>query len=212
MKIIHNTVMDDKFIVVDNWYNSEELKSVWKELDFHAQTQELPRASENLTITGVDKTKSGYVSQAHCYRIYLDSFYTREKRNISPILNGTKKFINKDIHKKISKIRMGRQFPETNSDSTMTSYYEDGDHFVSHFDVFQFTVLIWLYKEPKGFEGGDLIFDDWGKKVEIKNNRMVLFPSYYLHRVDKIKMKTKDKFMGRYAITHFFYTVPTGAA
>ena len=41
---------------------------------------------------------------------------------------------------------------------------------------------------------------------------MVLFPSYYLHRVDKIKMKTKDKFMGRYAITHFFYTVPAGTA
>lgn len=210
MKIINNLIKDDKFIVIDNWYNKEELEAVWKELDFHGQTQNLPRANENLTITGVTQDMSGYVSQAECYRIYLDGFYTPQKRNISPILNGTKKFVNKEMFKKIAKIRMGRQFPETNGDSSMISYYEEGDHFLSHFDVFQFTAIIWLYKEPKGFEGGDLIFDDWDKRVEIKNNRMVFFPSYYLHKVDKIKMKTKEKFMGRYAITHFFFTVPSG--
>ena len=159
MKIIHNTVMDDKFIVVDNWYNSEELKSVWKELDFHAQTQELPRASENLTITGVDKTKSGYVSQAHCYRIYLDSYYKQDKRYISPILKLISKFVDKNMHNEIKTIKMGRQFPETNSDTSFVSYYEEGDSFKPHFDVFQFTALIWLYKEPRQFEGGDLILN-----------------------------------------------------
>ena len=207
MKIIHNTVMDDKFIVVDNWYNSEELKSVWKELDFHAQTQELPRASENITITGVDKTKSGYVSQAHCYRIYLDSFYTREKRNISPILNGTKKFIDKDIHKKISKIRMGRQFPETNSDSTMISYYEDGDHYGAHWDSATTTILRWFFKEPKKFKGGDLTFTDSGEVVKCKHNRMILFPGYYMHTVDPIKInkKNQNKGLGRYTLTTFYY-------
>ena len=38
---------------------------------------------------------------------------------------------------------------ETNSDTSFVSYYEEGDSFKPHFDVFQFTALIWLYKEPK---------------------------------------------------------------
>ena len=79
---------------------------------------------------------------------------------------------------------MGRQFPETNRDTSFISYYEDADNFKPHFDVFQFTALIWLYKEPRDFEGGDLILHDFeNKKIELKNNRLVFFPSYYLHSV-----------------------------
>ena len=201
----NNIITDNKWLVFDDWYNEEELKAVWKEIDFYSQTQELQRANKNLTVTGVDKKGE---AQANCYRIYLNSFYT--KRELSPILKSISKFVNPYMHKKIKTIRMGRQFPETNRDTSFISYYEDADNFKPHFDVFQFTALIWLYKEPRDFEGGDLILHDFeNKKIELKNNRLVFFPSYYLHSVEKIIMKTKEKFKGRYCISHFFYTVDT---
>ena len=66
--------------------------------------------------------------------------------------------------------------------------------------------LIWFFQEPKKFKGGNLKFTQSFKTVECKNNRMVLFPSYYLHEVDKIIMKKKDmkKNLGRYCLTHFY--------
>ena len=201
----NNIITDNKWLVFDDWYNEEELKAVWKEIDFYSQTQELQRANKNLTVTGVDEKGE---AQANCYRIYLNSFYT--KRELAPILKSISKFVNPYMHKKIKTIRMGRQFPETNRDTSFISYYEDADNFKPHFDVFQFTALIWLYKEPRDFEGGDLILHDFeNKKIELKNNRLVFFPSYYLHSVEKIIMKTKEKFKGRYCISHFFYTVDT---
>ena len=69
----NNIITDNKWLVFDDWYNEEELKAVWKEIDFYSQTQELQRANKNLTVTGVDEKGE---AQANCYRIYLNSFYT----------------------------------------------------------------------------------------------------------------------------------------
>ncbi len=45
----NNIITDNKWLVFDDWYNEEELKAVWKEIDFYSQTQELQRANKNLT-------------------------------------------------------------------------------------------------------------------------------------------------------------------
>ena len=47
-------------------------------------------------------------------------------------------------------------FCHTNSDSTMISYYDTGKYYKPHIDSTHFTCLIWLFKEPKQFKGGDL--------------------------------------------------------
>ncbi len=208
MKVLGNQKVENKIVVVDNWYSEQELKAVWKEIDFYTESQDLERATQNLTVTGTDKQGN---SQAECFRIYFDNFYQPNKRHISPILSLQKKFLDPEVHQKFKTIPMGRQFPETNRDTSFISYYENKDHFKPHFDVFQFTVLIWLYKEPKKFTGGDLILHDFNNEmVELKNNRLIFFPSYYIHSVNEIKMETEEKHMGRYCISHFFYTVDTG--
>ena len=101
---------------------------------------------------------------------------------------------------------MGRQFPETNSDSTMISYYEDGDHYGAHWDSATTTILRWFFKEPKKFKGGDLFLGDNNIKIECKQNRAVIFPCFLNHSVNKIEMfddvNSNDK-LGRYCITHF---------
>ena len=68
------------------------------------------------------------------------------------------------------------------------------------------TALVWFYKEPKRFTGGDLTFTQSQQTVECKHNRMILFPSYYLHAVDEVSMeyKYRGKGLGRYCLTHFY--------
>jgi Rps23 Pro-64 3,4-dihydroxylase Tpa1-like proline 4-hydroxylase len=67
------------------------------------------------------------------------------------------------------------------------------------------TMLIWFFKEPKKFKGGDLILNDFETAFECKHNRMLLFPSHYEHSVAPISLaeEYKHKGMGRYTITNF---------
>jgi hypothetical protein len=39
------------------------------------------------------------------------------------------------------------------------------------------TILNWFFKEPRSFDGGDSFFPSQDKKIELKNNRTVIFPS-----------------------------------
>jgi Rps23 Pro-64 3,4-dihydroxylase Tpa1-like proline 4-hydroxylase len=210
MRMITGPITDKilPYLVIDNWFSEKELNSIWKELEFYSEREKLARSEDNLTVTPTDLQKNPL---AFSYRIYLDNFYKFEKRNISTILNCQKKFQTLDFYDKIKSIPMARQFPNTNGDTSQVSYYENGDHFKSHYDVFQFTILIWLFKEPKKFEGGDLLFDELNEKIEVKNNRLLFFPSYYIHSVDEIKMQNDINIgYGRYCITHFYYTTSKG--
>ena len=68
-----------------------------------------------------------------------------------------------------------------------------------------------MYKEPKNFTGGDFHIYHNSKQeepistVELKNNRMIIFPSFYTHGVDELKVidKNRKDRWGRFAITHF---------
>ena len=78
----------------------------------------------------------------------------------------------------------------------------------------------WLYKEPKGFYGGDFILNPKEtdlsnemyptKTIELKNNRSVIFPGMILHGVTPVKMNKQfanTKFdVGRFTITNFLTT------
>ena len=126
MKIMGNKKTVNKIVVIDNWYSEQELKKIWKELDFYSGTQEMGRAENNLTVTGVDKKGE---PQAKCYRIFLDSFYQQNKRHVSSILSSMNKFKDPNLHNKFRTIPMGRQFTETNSDTSFISYYENEDNY-----------------------------------------------------------------------------------
>jgi Rps23 Pro-64 3,4-dihydroxylase Tpa1-like proline 4-hydroxylase len=69
--------------------------------------------------------------------------------------------------------------------------------------------LCWFFREPKQFTGGGLTFTEPNYKINLKHNRMVMFPSYMMHEVEPVKFdkQPKDMGYGRYTITHFFYNV-----
>ena len=90
-------------------------------------------------------------------------------------------------------------------ESSFLSYYEDGDYFKPHEDKCKITILNWMYKEPKRFEGGELVFTDYNKTIQLESNKAIIFPGKIKHEVNTTSMNEKFKGMGRWCITHFLH-------
>lgn len=196
------------FIVIDNWYTPGEEKAVWKELDFFDATPPEFRDRAENTIVARDAKGN---SKSLAYRYYIEDYY--RKREISPILNTMYKQTSKEFRDLVWECKpYGRSFAASNCDSSLLSYYEEDDHYEPHYDTFAWTCLIWMVREPKLFNGGDFKLTEPDFEIKLKNNRMCIFPSCYLHQVTPIKFHTKPKSSGygRYTITHFYYGVPKG--
>ena len=197
------------FIVADNWYSPEEEKGVWKELDYYTSMQNIDRAENTIVARNKDGT-----SRSKAYRFYSNEYYSQKGiEKCSNIYNFMYKQRMPEFHKHIEQcMPYGRGFMTTNNDSTLISYYEEDDHYDSHHDTFQWTCLIWMFREPRLFNGGDFDFPESGYEVKLKHNRAVFFPCCYSHRVSPVKFHTQPKEIGygRYTITHFYYSTPKG--
>jgi len=131
--------------------------------------------------------------------------------NRSTIFNTMYKGRMAEFHQYMNQIvPYGISYTSSNTDNTLISYYEENDHYDSHYDTFAWTACIWMVREPRLFDGGDFEFPQSGHQVKLKNNRAVFFPCCYLHKVTPVKFHTqpKDIGYGRYTITHFYYHIP----
>jgi len=190
-----------KPVIIDNWYTKEELKKIYKEIDFYTDKNKLQTQHGNVAV----ENKTGK-DMADCYRVNLSSFYTADGRKLSNIITLMDKMRQKKFHDHITKTcGIYNGFKNTGSDSSMLAYYEDTQYYEPHTDTCKYSILIWINKEPKKFTGGDLILPDLKQKIECKNNRLVLFPGMVYHEVTEIKMKGSYKLGdGRWCIVHFF--------
>lgn len=186
--------------IIDNFFTEEELKSVWKELEFLTDSSKL-----------LDETKTGSAYNADGslkkvnYGMFLDQIYT--DRNLSNILNLSKKVFDvKTMDFLYRKHWVFRYLRESTRDTTLLSYYENNNHYDTHFDYASITILTHLFKEPKQFTGGDLVFQD-NYQLPLVNNRTILFPSVIDHAVTEIKMDSDNKLNGngRYCISKFIH-------
>jgi len=199
-------------LLIDDWFNEEEEKCIWRELDFYTKKRFLKRAEDrDDTATNKDGEKL-----SRSFRIYPCEIFNvlyNYDNYCSDILYYMKK-IRDESFREILKEALGealyRFWLNTNSDSTMISYYENSDYYDTHCDVYNFTILIWFYKKPKLYGGGDLILPETNTLIENKHNRIFIFPSYYLHQVTPINFfdKTNELGFGRYTITHFLWHQP----
>ena len=90
------------------------------------------------------------------------------------------------------------QWKMNNHQGWMLSRYADGQYYNAHVDRSQFTLLLWLYKEPKPFTGGDLVFPDYDNyTIPCNNNTGIIFYGPLRHEVPPIKGN------GRYTVTCF---------
>jgi hypothetical protein len=87
--------------------------------------------------------------------------------------------------------------PRLNKYATLASLYDNGDYYLPHTDRCIVTAILYLWREPKTFCGGDLHFGEF--KVPIQNNSMVIFPSATEHSVTPIEGH------GRWAVSYFLH-------
>ena len=202
-----NTIKDNPmfpFVLVDNWYTPEEEKGIWSELDYYS-TNPIERAEGGV----VAKDNTGNSKGKH-HRFYLDNIYSENGREQSNILNCTYKQKTLELHHKINECgHYARSFFSSTGITSFVSYYENNDYYNSHFDSYHWTNLIWFFREPKKFEGGDLEFPESNTKITLKHNRAVLFPSMFLHKSNQLKFnQPSDMKNGKYTITHFYFANP----
>ena len=179
------------YLIVNDYYDELELEEIWQEIYFLSYHRKFVDGS----LSNKEKDRCG-VAVKHNKCIYLDNVYA--DRNISNILSVNRKLFSPEIMESFSSLCFGYEyFKKCNLDYTTLSYYEDGDYYLPHDDFSLYTSITWFYEEPKTFENGNLVFTDYNLEVEVKNNRMVMFPSNVVHHVDKLIGH------GRYAISQF---------
>lgn len=87
----------------------------------------------------------------------------------------------------------------------LLSNYGDEDYYEPHRDESLATLLIWLYKEPRKFTGGDFKFSDCPDlPIATGTNCGLLFPGRYKHEVSQVVQETTDPLDGRYCLSLFF--------
>jgi Rps23 Pro-64 3,4-dihydroxylase Tpa1-like proline 4-hydroxylase len=177
------------------------------ELAFLTGGEKLKPPEETGSATDANEyTETKGVELKKCNKaLFLDECYS--KREVSDILTLTEKFL---ADKKVRKAADKKSWfygilPNTNYDTTLLSYYENKDYYESHFDVAIITLLFWFNKQPKGFDGGDLVLPEIDTKIPFQHNTVVMLPSFVQHQVESISMKKKNgvKDNGRYCVSKF---------
>ena len=184
--------------IIYNFYDNDELKLIWEELDFYTKYGKLFEA----------KDFGGVIDKTNSKAIWLDKVYKDKYRSLSNILTINRKIFDyrildafSDIHDCCSIAR------DSNFDQTKVRYYHDGNFYEPHTDkTVQFLAFSYFYREPKRFQGGELIFPKYDYKFNCDNNSLIMMPGWVEHGVSQVKIQDSDYFdgYGRYAITSFF--------
>lgn len=193
---------DSPIAVIDDFYDEEELSLIWLELNFLTNINKLHSPKE--TFGAVDKEHNQLKSN---HGVFLEDIY--QDRKFSDILTLNRKMFSDDIRKTLISVSPEFKYAENiNFDLTLLSYYENNDFYKGHRDNSILSYVYWCNKEPKQFTGGDLYFEELETKIGYRNNRLVVFPSHYIHVVSNVEMEDKDdnnKFstFGRYSMSTF---------
>ena len=200
MQTLDTFLFKDPFphMIVENFYNDDELKLIWEELDFYTKDGKLFDAQEF----------GGVVNKTNSKAIWLDKVFDKKYRNLSNILKVNRKLFDSAVLEAFSSVHDCCSIAKfCNYDVTKVRYYHDGDYYEPHTDkTVQFLGFSYFYREPKKFEGGELIFPKYDYTFDCPNNSLIMMPGWVEHGVSKISIKNSDYFdgYGRYAVTSFF--------
>ena len=193
---IHVNTDPFPFLIIEDLYTEDELTLIWQELDYYQSNSYILNANTNPSLSedGKERTKK----QGN----FVDNVF--QKREYSNILCLSRKLfqpgliVNSDHIKELKYLR-----PDI--DHSLLSYYDDGAYYLPHHDNTVVSIISWLWKEPKRFEGGDFVFEDYKLTIKCKHNSAVAFPGTTLHGVTPITMEDqyKDEGLGRYSLSHF---------
>ena len=184
-------------LIVDNFYDDEELELIWEELKFYTKPGKLLEA----------KDFGGVVEKTNHRALQLDVIYDGY-RDLSNILTVNRKLFTSKILDVFAEIHESCWIaPMCDYDITKVRYYHDKEYYEAHTDKsFQFLAFSYFYKEPKKFTGGELFFPKHNYELTCSNNSIIIFPGWVKHGVKEVKIEDSNYYdgWGRYAITSFF--------
>ena len=178
-----------------NFLTKTELDMVWREVDFLSDKLMPPietgGAIDDKTANFLKKNTGIFIE-----RIMDTSF--------SAIHNSLGKITKEEFVKEVEGLHPAYNYLQRiNRFSYLVNYYDKDDFYKAHKDSCVLSGLLFLYKEPKQFEGGELVFTDTGQTITPENNLFVLFPSYLKHQVNPVIMDEAGTGYGRYSIAGF---------
>jgi hypothetical protein len=192
-------------LVVDDFFNDDELKLVWRELDYITSPNRMYPPDNAYSGTA---TVNGKLLKQNMVAPLMKLF---NEPQYSDIFNSFGKIYNDEFSQIMDNYANEFRYYQSSahlSNRCFVSYYENSDYYKLHKDNAILTFLYWVNKEPKRFVGGDLTIPEIGTDIEYKNNRLVVFPSHLLHSVSSVKMIDDNEPLsgyGRYCISYFMY-------
>tara|TARA_Y100000004_G_C8892708_1_gene402758 strand:+ start:287 stop:949 length:663 start_codon:yes stop_codon:yes gene_type:complete len=204
-ELLEATLYDDPFphLIVENFYDDEELKLIWEELDFYTKPDKLLPA----------KNFGGADSKTNSSGLWLDLIYKNSGddkpnyRNLSNILTVNRKIFNSSILEIMSSVDLScRNFDKINYDTTKVRYYHNNEYYKPHTDAtVDLLIFSYFHREPKKFTGGELYFPPFEYEFPCNHNSLIAFPGYVEHGVKRVKIENSDYYEGngRYCISSF---------
>lgn len=192
-------------LIIENFYSEDELRLIWRELEFLTDKNKLKKPIETGSATKIDNVRGEVITLKENKSIFLDDCYL--DRSISDILKINRKIFyfaqqnNLEAYDPIF-----RTITKCDSDQTLISYYENDDYYLPHSDKSILTVLSYFIKNEEKILGGELVLNDFNLTIPIKNNMLIVIPGIYQHEVKKIKMDDNAySTFGRYSMSQFLY-------
>ena len=184
-------------LIIKNFYNEDELKLIWEELNYYTKPGKLLES----------KDYGGAGKYTNAKALVLDLVYVNKYRSLSNILSVNRKIFNEDLLAAFSNIHDCCNIARNvNNDCTKVRYYHNDEYYEPHTDrSIQFLGFTYFYKEPKKFTGGELYFPKYDYEFGCENNSLIMFPGWVEHGVTKVSIQDSDYYdgQGRYAITSF---------
>lgn len=199
--IITKLPISEPVLLIKDFYTDDEKSLIVRELEFLCSIEKLLGPDHTGTasdeVTGVPKKRNAGLFLDHVYNI----------RQCSDILQLTRKYYSKEVVEAAEKNSFYyKLLKRSNTDSTLLSYYEDSDHYLSHEDQSEITIITYYWKTPKMFTGGNLSFTEYNHTVELEPWDVILFPSFMSHEVSRVEMlpgAQSNKLNGRVALSTF---------
>jgi hypothetical protein len=183
---------------VDDFFSAFEAKAMLTEME---------RLKDSF---GGPETTGGAVKNGEPLKRAMGLFLRDHYENLadSMIYRSTQKYFSPDLLATLRGKAWYTRYMEDHykpSVATQVLYYEDSGGYGNHTDLATVTVLCWLHKEPRAFEGGDIVFEET-TRIEMRHNRVLFFPSVARHEVTPVKMLQNKDGYGRYCISNFLHT------
>jgi len=161
-------IQEKDYLVVADFYTSDEYDLVWNELQF---------AASKLHPSSIRP----YINHG---AYFLEDAYSDPL--ISDILCFNKKLYEDPISSTFQSINpLYKNYRKVNHTATIINKVTDGMGLPRpHIDVAVYSAVIWIYKDE--FTGGELVIEDLNLHIEPQNNTCIILPAGLTHYVNPI--------------------------